>query len=149
MKHLLCECGHYSEPLWYHLSDIITRHLNSDAADIRVLPVEVGQHNVIFNVPHQSWLHQIHDKTTRSVFILLTREIKRDIVIRRINLPPPSAQQVNSATMVNSPQDSTLQRLWSYLQYIGLVKYNKAADDLCSLNLNPTGLSQIWLTLLQ
>jgi hypothetical protein len=25
MEHLLCECEHYSEPLWHHFSEIITR----------------------------------------------------------------------------------------------------------------------------
>jgi hypothetical protein len=38
--------------------------------------VELGQHNIILNVPHPSLLLHIHDKTARSVFILLTQKSK-------------------------------------------------------------------------
>jgi hypothetical protein len=48
---------------------------------------------MIFNIPHPSLLLHIHDKESRNALLLLVQDIKRDIVYRKMNLPP-SAQQI-------------------------------------------------------
>jgi hypothetical protein len=62
-------------------------------------------------------------------FMWGTQEIKRDIIYRRLNLPPSANQATNPPRLV-AHLNSTLQRLHSYLQYIGLVKYAKATQML-------------------
>ncbi len=74
--------------------------------------------------------HHIQDKPSRNAILLLIQEIKRDLIYRRMNLPP-SAQQVTDPRRLAAHVDSTIRRLRSYLQYIGLMKYKKA-DDLLS-----------------
>jgi hypothetical protein len=58
--------------------------------------------------------------------------VKRDLIYRRMNLPP-SAQWVTDPRRLAAHLDSTIRRLRSYLQYIGLMKYKKAADMLLRL----------------
>jgi hypothetical protein len=91
MKHLLCECENYSEPLWSKLAESVTRLFN-DISTGRVPRVDLGQTNVIYNIPHPSLLLHIHDKASRNALLLLIQKVKRDIVYGRMNLPP-SAQQ--------------------------------------------------------
>jgi hypothetical protein len=79
MEHVLCECNHYAQLLWIRLGEVITKYLNSISGDY-VPKVEYSQLNIIYNVPHPSILLHIRDKLTRYVFLLLTQEIKRDII---------------------------------------------------------------------
>jgi hypothetical protein len=131
MEHLLCECEYYSEPLWSKLAEGLTMLLNDISID-DVPRVELGQTNIIFNIPHPSLLLHIHDKLSRNAILLLIQELKRDIIYRRMNLPP-SAQQVTDSRRLAAHIDSVIRRLRSYLQYIGLVKYKKAAELLLRL----------------
>jgi hypothetical protein len=64
MKHLLCECKYYSEPLWNKLAEILTRLFNKIFAD-REPRVELGQTNVIYNITHPSILLYICDDHTK------------------------------------------------------------------------------------
>jgi hypothetical protein len=43
--------------------------------------VDLGQTNIIFNIPHPSLLLYIPDKETRNAILLLVQEIKRDIIV--------------------------------------------------------------------
>jgi hypothetical protein len=131
MEHLLCECEFYSEPLWGKLAEGLTMLLNDISID-DVPRVELGQTNIIFNIPHPSLLLHVHDKLSRNAILLLIQEVKRDIIYRRMNLPP-SAQQVTDSRRLAAHIDSAIRRLRSYLQYIGLLKYKKAADLLSRL----------------
>ncbi len=124
MEHVLCECNHYAQLLWIRLGDVITKYLNSISREY-VPKVEYSQLNIIYNVPHPSILIHIHDKLTRNVFLLLTQEIKRDIVFRRMNLPP-SARMITESQRLAAHLNSIFNRLHSYLQYIGLAKYVNA-----------------------
>jgi hypothetical protein len=131
MEHLLCECEFYSEPLWGKLSESLTMLLNDISTD-DVPRLELGQTNIIFNIPQPSLILHVHDKSSRNAILLLIQEVKRDIIYRRMNLPP-SAQQVTDPRRLAAHIDSTIRRLRSYLQYIGLLKYKKAADLLSRL----------------
>jgi hypothetical protein len=77
-------------------------------------------------------LLHIHDKPSRNAILLLVQEVKRDLIYRRMNLPP-SALQITDARRLVAHLDSTIRRLHSYLQYIGLLKYKKAAEMLLRL----------------
>jgi hypothetical protein len=74
------------EPLWSKLAEGLTMLLNGISTD-RVPRVELGQTNVIFNIPHPSLLLHMHDKTSRNAILLLIQEVKHDIIFRRMNLP--------------------------------------------------------------
>ncbi len=113
MEHLLCECEHYSELLWDRLSSILTELFNRTSTD-QVSWVELGQTNIIYNIPHPSILLHIPDKITRNTLLLLVQEVKRDIIYRRMNLPP-SAQQITDPRRFAAHLDSTLRRLHSHL----------------------------------
>jgi hypothetical protein len=84
---MLCECLHYAQLLWIKLGEFITKYLNSVSTDY-VPKVEHSHLNIIFNVPHPSLLIHIPDKLSRNTILILTQEIKRDIIYRRLNLPP-------------------------------------------------------------
>jgi hypothetical protein len=97
-----------------------------------VLQVELGQPNIIFNVPHPSLLLHIYEKITRSVFIPLIQEIKRYIIyghIKHLGATGHSTAAVNSSFKLHSTQTLLL----TTIQYIGLVKYHKGIEALCSL----------------
>jgi hypothetical protein len=79
MKHLLCECEYYSELLWNRLADILTKLLNINTTD-PVPRVDLGQTNIIYNIPHPSILLYILDKITGNILLLLIQDIKRDTV---------------------------------------------------------------------
>jgi hypothetical protein len=128
MEHLLCECENYSVPLWTKLADSWTRLLNDKSLE-PVPRVELGQTNIIYNIPHPSLILHIHDQVTRNALLLLIQEIKRDIVYRRMNLPP-SAQQLTDPRRITAHIDSAIKRLCSYLEYIGFVKFSKAITTL-------------------
>jgi hypothetical protein len=68
MEHLLCECEYYSEPLWNKLAESLTKLLNDVSVD-EVPRVELGQTNIIFNIPHPSLLLHIHDKASRNAIL--------------------------------------------------------------------------------
>jgi hypothetical protein len=53
--------------------------------------------------------------------------MKRDIIFRRMNLPP-SARTITDPHRLVAHLNSTLRRLHSYLEYIGLAKYAKALE---------------------
>ncbi len=108
------------------LADGLTMLLNSISTD-RVPRIELGRTNIIFNIPHPSIIPHIHDKSSRNAILLLVQEVKRDLIYRRMNLPP-SAQQITDPRRLAAHLDSTIRRLRSYLQYIGLMRYKKAAD---------------------
>jgi hypothetical protein len=128
MEHMVCECLHYAQPLWFKLGEVITKYLNSTSRDY-VPRVEYSQLNIIFNVPHPSLILHVPDKLARNTLLILTQEIKRDIIYRRMNLPP-SANQLADPSRLTAHLNLTLQRLHSYLQYIGLAKYAKAIQML-------------------
>ncbi len=131
MEHLLCECEYYSEPLWSKLSEGLTMLLNEVSMD-RVPRIELGQTNIIFNIPHPSLLLHMQDKASRNAILLLIQEVKRDLIYRRMNLPP-SAQQIADPRRIVAHLDTSIRRLRSYLLYIGLLRYKKAADLLLRL----------------
>jgi hypothetical protein len=106
--------------------------LLNDVSTDRVPRIELGQTNIIFNIPHLSLILHIHDKSSRNAILLLIQEVKRDLIFRRMNLHP-SAQQVTDPRRRTAHLDSTIRRLRSYLQYIGLMRYKKAADMLLRL----------------
>jgi hypothetical protein len=84
MEHLLCECEYYSEGLWNRLAETLTKYYN-DISTTYVPRVDLGQTNIIFNIPHPSLLLYIPDKETRNAILLLVQEIKRDIIYRRMS----------------------------------------------------------------
>ncbi len=99
-----------------------------------------GRHhlNVIYNVPHPSLLMYIPDKLTRNTFLILTQKMKRDIIYRRMNLPPLT-MQFTSTQRLMAHLDSAFWRLHSYLSYTGLAKFKKsiiALQVLQEVNLN-------------
>jgi hypothetical protein len=95
IEHALCECLHYAQLLWIRLGVIITKYLNSVSVEY-VPKVEYTQLNIIYNVPHPSILIHIQDKLLQNTFLILTQEMKRDIIFRRLNLPP-SARQITDS----------------------------------------------------
>jgi hypothetical protein len=101
--------------------------LLKDVSTDEVPRIELGQTNIIFNIPHPSLILHIHDKPSRNAILLLIQEVKRDLIYRRLNRPP-SAQQVTDPRRLMAHLDSTIRRLRSYLQYIRLMRYKKAAD---------------------
>jgi hypothetical protein len=107
--------------------EILTKYC--DISTTYVLRVDLGQINVIYNIPHPSILLYIPDKTTRNTMLLLVQEIKRDIIYRRMN-QPPSAQQIIHNQRLAAHLDSSIHRLHSFLQYIGTVKYSKPMEAL-------------------
>jgi hypothetical protein len=128
MEHLLCECEYYSECLWNRLAETLNKYYN-DISTTYVPRVDLGQTNIIFNIPLPSLLLYVPDKETRNAILLLVQEIKRDIIYRRMNLPQ-SAQQVTHPQRLIAHLDSSIRRLLSYLQYIGTVKYCKPIQAL-------------------
>ncbi len=105
--------------------------LNEVSVD-RVPRIELGQTNIIFNIPHPSLLLHIQDKPSRNAILLLIQEVKRDLIYRRMNLPP-SAQQIADPRRIAAYLDTSIRRLRSYLLFIGLLSYKKAADLLLRL----------------
>jgi hypothetical protein len=125
----------YAQLIWERLGEVVTQYLNSISRDY-VPRVEISQLNVIYNVPHLSVLLYISDKLCRNAFLILIQEVKRDIVDRWMNLPPSAAQVANPLGLL-AHVESTLHRLQSYFQYIGLAKFGEAIEMIQQMkNLN-------------
>jgi hypothetical protein len=75
MEHLQCECEYYSELQWGRLGDALTQPLNNRAADW-VPRVELGQTNIIYNIPYPSILLRIPDKAPHNTLLLIIEEIE-------------------------------------------------------------------------
>ncbi len=117
----------------YQNGGILTQYFNNKVQSEDWVPrVELGETNVIYNLPYPSILLYITDKTTRNTLLLLIQEMKRDIVDQRMNLPP-SVQQVTALQRLVAYIDFGLSRVRSYLQYIGIVKYAEPAETLLQL----------------
>jgi hypothetical protein len=69
MEHLLCECEHYSELVERLATSNDTHTTIQPMSTDRVLRVELGQTNVIYNIPHLSLLLHIPDKTMRNTLL--------------------------------------------------------------------------------
>ncbi len=82
MEHVLCECLHYAQLLWVRPGEVLTQYLNS-VSDDYVPKVEYSQLNIIYNVPHPSIFIHVRDQISRNMLLLLTQEMKRDIIFRR------------------------------------------------------------------
>ncbi len=116
---------------------IITKYLN--LISTQYIPrAEYTQLNIVYNVLYPSLHMHIRDKLSQNTLLMLTQEVKQDIIFRRMNLPP-------SASLPSRPQrlaahlNSTFTRLHhSYLQYIGLAKYpnaTKMLQEMMAINL--------------
>jgi hypothetical protein len=66
-----------------------------------------------------------HSRQAYKKHLILTQEIKRDIINHRVNLPP-SARQVTNPQWLMAHLVSTFWRLSSYFQYISLGKFANA-----------------------
>jgi hypothetical protein len=128
MEHVLYECLHYSRLLWIRLGEIITKDLNSISPQ-HVPRVEYSQLSIIYNFPHPSLLLHIRSKLSRNALLILTQEIIWDIIFQRMNLPS-SARQITDSERLAAHLNSTIRRLHSYVQYIGLAKYGKVTTML-------------------
>jgi hypothetical protein len=73
MEHLLCECALQSELLWNKLGEAFTQLFSNRSTDL-VPRVELGQTNIIYNIPHPWILLYIPDKTMCNTQILLIQE---------------------------------------------------------------------------
>ncbi len=71
IKHLLCDCMHYSQLLRICLGEVITIYLKYQCSRLRTR-VEYGQLNIIYNFPHPS-LVLLQDKLTQNTFLVLTQ----------------------------------------------------------------------------
>jgi hypothetical protein len=77
--------------------------LLNDASADRVPRIELGQTNIIFNIPHPSLLLHLHDKSSRNAILLLIQEVKRDLIYKRMNLPPSAQQVTDPRRLAGSP----------------------------------------------
>jgi hypothetical protein len=88
MEHLLYSCEHYSAKIWdlagKSLTLAISHHTGEYIPALVLTPLEI-----VFNKPHPSILLHIPDSTSRKILILLLREIKPDIIYRRVPLQEP------------------------------------------------------------
>jgi hypothetical protein len=128
MKHLLCKSEYYLKLLWLRLGDVLTHHLNMYLSHL-VPRVELGQTNIIFNIPHLSILLHIHNKTTCITFNTGNQERHH----LQTEESAPQVQQVTATEQLSAPLVSTIRRLCPYLQDIGVVKYSKATETFLQL----------------
>jgi hypothetical protein len=91
--------------------------------------VEISQLNVIYNVPYPTLLLYIGDKLTRNAFLILTQEIKQDIIFQ-CGKPALSARHVTNPQRLATHLDSFICWFYYYFQYIGLAKYGKTTTML-------------------
>jgi hypothetical protein len=66
MEHLLYGCGHYSQPLWERIGEILAKHLNWLSEDFIL-----GFQPIILIVLHSSILLHVRDKHARMILIVL------------------------------------------------------------------------------
>jgi hypothetical protein len=132
MEHLLYLCPNYAEKLWaefgHVLTQTITQFTNEYTAHIELTPKEI-----IYNKPHPAILHRISDKLIRYSILVVIREIKRDIIFRRMQLAKPSRQEVPRIRM-QAHLLSVTRKLISLLEYQGIVQNKTPIAFLTALN---------------
>jgi hypothetical protein len=107
---------HYSQVIWVRLGQVIRQYLKSVSQE-HIPRVEISQLNVIYNVPQPSLQLYIRDKLTRNMLLILTQEIKSNIIYMG-----EAGDQFTKADLI----DSTMRGLHAYFQYIGLAQFGKA-----------------------
>ncbi len=101
------------------LTQTITQYTNEYTARIELTPKEI-----IYNKPHPAILLRIPDKLVRYCILVLVKEIKRNIIFRRMQLTEPSRQEVPRLRL-QAHLLSVIRKLISLLEYQGIVQ-NKA-----------------------
>jgi hypothetical protein len=106
MEHLLRECMHYLQLFWIRLGEILMQYLNSTSQEY-IPRADLSQLNITYKDPHPSLLLHMQNILTRSAFLILTQDIKCDIIYIPTNDLPPSARQGTSSQRLMAHLDST------------------------------------------
>ncbi len=124
MEHLLHDCAAYSTPLWEEFGAALTAAVqaqkNGEIARIRMTPREI-----IFNAPHPSILLHVPDDAVRKAILLLTQEVKRNIIHKRMN-NAGGRNTPTTRTRIIAHLIAVASKVYSYLEYVG-TKDAKAA----------------------
>ncbi len=87
-EHLLYGCENYSALIWQEYSTLITNTL-AHIAGHQIARMDHTPKEIIFNLPHPSIALYIPDPPSRTIWLHLVQEIKRDIVHRRMTITTP------------------------------------------------------------
>jgi hypothetical protein len=119
MEHLLLECEHYSQLVWTELGGVVTEAF-TEMSGLQASRVQFTAKEIIFNKPHPSILIYLTAARKKDIrlMIMLLQEVKRDIIYRRMNLPP-NPNVVMATVRIQSHLLSVLKKLTSLYNYQG------------------------------
>jgi len=124
MEHLLYNCTHSSTTAWAEFSGIITE-LTTQISGQTVARMNYTPNEIIYNIPHPTILLRIEDAPTRELFILLTQEVKRDLIYRRMNIREHNHNRPTPLVRVQAHILSIVDKIKHLLEYQGIVTNKK------------------------
>jgi hypothetical protein len=131
MKHLLCLCPNYAEKIWFEFGHLLTRTITQFSNEYTAR-IERTQKEIILNKPHPAIMLRISDPLVRNSILVLVKEIKCDIIFRRMQLQEPLRQEV-LRIRVYAHLLSCIRKLTSLLEYQGVVQNNVPVSFLTML----------------
>jgi hypothetical protein len=130
MEHLLHGCENYSIKVWEEASRVITA-LCTQQAGQEVARIQLTPKEIIYNIPHPSFLLFLKEDKPRKALLLLIQEIKRNIVYRRMNIRPGQIGNPVDRTRVIAHILSVVKKLKAMLEYTGILT-NKTSISMMS-----------------
>jgi hypothetical protein len=124
MEHLLYNCPHSSITAWEEFSGIITE-LTTQISGQQVARMNYTPKEIIYNTPHPTILLRIEDNSTRELLILLTQEVKRDLIYRRMNIKENHHNRPTPLIRVQAHILSIVEKIKHLLEYQGIVTNKK------------------------
>ncbi len=130
IEHLFCECELYSNLLGNRLGNVLMQYVKIAVKDL-VQRVELGQINIMFNIPHPSiMLHiytwQICQKHSTASNAWNQKEYHLQNELAPLSTESDILAMITSTTWC-------IRRLHSNLQYVRFIKYAKAIETLLQL----------------
>ena len=126
MEHLYFGCKMYSELQWMDLGKYITQYIRQ-TTDPDCSEIRITYRNIIFNEEIKNIHRKLPSKNIRKFLQLLIHELRRDIYFRKINHVPNNFEEVMGIRR-KAHLKSVLEKIISYLEYIGLAKWSKTIE---------------------
>jgi hypothetical protein len=137
MEHLLHDCPHYSQNFWEEVSAVLHSSLQ-DLSGVDIPRIQLTPREIVFNALHPSVLLHARDAKTRQALVLLTQELKRSIIHKRMNATAQAGVDT-PIVRIQAHILSTIKKIRSYLRYQGIYTHAeplRLMDIMCQHTLN-------------
>jgi hypothetical protein len=129
MEHLLYDCPNYSSAVWNTFSSLLTDTCSSIKGE-PVARLVLTPKEIVFNKPHPSIHLHIQDREICQALIILTQELKRNLVYRRMNIGTLHQNRMVPQVRICAHLLSVFKKVRAMYEYKGLLKFRTTIQTL-------------------